>query len=472
MATESAPMPAAALPDDAAYEALRTRFFHTRVPNIRPARIYTPRTTSDVAKILMDARRNNLKVGVRSGGHLFPCCSLIQSGVLVDTRDLNRGIEYDAQTELVSFPPGSLSKELANALSAVGRFFPFGHSPTVAAGGFLLAGGQGWFMRGWGCTSDQWVEAMEIVTAEGQIVQASRKENEDLFWAARGSGQGFFGVVTRVWARTIPMRRLWETVAVFECTHRFAQILDALLEITDRTPKDGVEVAFATFRPDRDEPGLGEEVQDTRVFIAATALAFADTFAEAAALLRPWENLPDILVQDQIMKTPVLERTWNELFEAQDKLNPAGNGERWQCDSILDRPGVPREELIEAIRPALTDLPSRRSIGCIYVGDYVPDEVGQAISLPQQYYIASMTCWTDPSWDNRMGQWMRGVYTRAAKVSCGQYIADFDGKQRMTPVLSKTALARFLEIRQKWDPDERFIGYRGFSGLDQIQPCL
>jgi hypothetical protein len=186
---------------------------------------------------------------------------------------------------------------------------------------------------------------MEIVTANGEIVQTSRKENEDLFWAARGSGQGFFGVVTRVWGRTIPMRRLWETVAVFDCTHRFAEILNALLEITDRTPKDGVEVAFATFRPDRDEPGLGEEVQDSRVFIAATALAFADTFDKAADLLSVWANLPDILVQDQIMKTPVVERTWNELFEAQDKLNPAGNGERWQCDSILDRPGVPREEV-------------------------------------------------------------------------------------------------------------------------------
>jgi hypothetical protein len=45
-----------------------------------------------------------------------------------------------------------------------------------------------------------------------------------------------------------------------------------------------------------------------------------------------------------------------------------------------------------------------------------------------------MTCWTDPAWDKRMTEWMRDVYTRAATVSCGQYIADFDGKQRMTPV--------------------------------------
>jgi FAD/FMN-containing dehydrogenase len=276
---------------------------------------------------------------------LFPCCSLIENGVLIDTLDLNHGIKYDEHTQLVSFPPAALSKQLADALSAVGRFFPFGHSPTVAAGGFLLAGGQGWFMRGWGCTSDWWVVEMEIVTADGDVVRASETENKDLFWAARGSGQGFFGVVTRIWGKTIPMRKLWETVAVVDCTHRFAEILGALLEITDRTPKDGVEVAFATFRPDRDESGRGEEVQDERVFIAASALAFANTLAEAAPLLKPWSNLPDIPKHYQVMVAPLAERSWNEVFEAQDRLNPAGNGERWQCDSILDHPGVPRKDV-------------------------------------------------------------------------------------------------------------------------------
>jgi hypothetical protein len=32
----------------------------------------------------------------------------------------------------------------------------------VGPGGFLLASGQGWFLRGWGCTSDQWVKVMKI----------------------------------------------------------------------------------------------------------------------------------------------------------------------------------------------------------------------------------------------------------------------------------------------------------------------
>lgn len=64
----------------------------------------------------------------------------------------------------------------------------------------------------------------------------------------------------------------------------------------------------------------------------------------------------------------------------------------------------------------------------------MPNEDDQAISLPQHYYISSMTCWTDPDWDEKMRKWMENVYQIAETVSCGQYIADFDVNQRMTPV--------------------------------------
>lgn len=39
--------------------------------------------------------------------------------------------------------------------------------------------------------------AAEVVTAKGQIVWASKEENEDLFWCIRGAGNKF-GVVTKV----------------------------------------------------------------------------------------------------------------------------------------------------------------------------------------------------------------------------------------------------------------------------------
>ena len=93
--------------------------------------------------------------------------------------------------------------ELAPYLEERGRFFPGGHCPTVGIGGFLLQGGQGWNARGWGWAAE-YVEAVDVVTAAGELVRASADENADLYWAARGAGPGFFGVVTRFHLRTLP----------------------------------------------------------------------------------------------------------------------------------------------------------------------------------------------------------------------------------------------------------------------------
>ena len=67
---------------------------------------------------------------------------------------------------------------------------------TVGLGGFLLQGGFGWNSRLWGpaCVS---VTSIDVVTADGELVHADATQNADLFWAARGAGPGFFGVVTR-----------------------------------------------------------------------------------------------------------------------------------------------------------------------------------------------------------------------------------------------------------------------------------
>ena len=38
---------------------------------------------------------------------------------------------------------------------------------------------------------------IDVVTADGELVHASADSHPDLYWAARGSGPGFFGAVTR-----------------------------------------------------------------------------------------------------------------------------------------------------------------------------------------------------------------------------------------------------------------------------------
>ncbi|KAH7051198.1 hypothetical protein B0J12DRAFT_718870 [Macrophomina phaseolina] len=461
-------------PSSPTYESLRTRFFNARLPACRPSAIHLPTTTAQVAAALAYAARHKLHVGVRSGGHNFAAPSLVAGGLLLDVRGLNKTFAYDRATQIASFGPGYVGGELCEELRAVGRFWPFGHSPTVGVGGFVVNGGQGWFMRGWGATAE-WVEALEIVTAGGDVVVASRTAHADLFWAARGGGRAFFGVVTRIWGRTVPIRRVWNATLVFAIKggDGFEDIMEWVFE-TDEGPSPmyGVETAVVTCWPDREEEGAGDEVVSRELLLVVNCTAWADSLEEASTLLRPWAEVPNELVKRLMARVPVKETTWEELFKAQDQLNPTGNGERWQCDSIFNDPRIQKKQLIEAIKPAFCDLPTRKSVGCLYISDYVPDEEDQAMCLPQQYHISTMTCWHDPAKDEKMKKWMHDAYSRAQPVSCGQYVADFDERHRITKVMTDKALRRFLQIREKYDPHEMFIGHRGLARALEVSVKL
>ncbi len=69
--------------------------------------------------------------------------------------------------------------------------------------GLTLGGGIGWIMRKHGLSIDQLV-SVDLVTADGEFVQASAEENADLFWGVRGGG-GNFGIVTEFEFRCVPL---------------------------------------------------------------------------------------------------------------------------------------------------------------------------------------------------------------------------------------------------------------------------
>src|SRR5258705_132372 len=80
-----------------------------------------------------------------------------------------------------------------------GRFpprCPAGRRRGACTGHVFPRGGLGWAGRALGMACEN-VGALDIVAADAELVHASPTENADLYWAARGSGPGFFGVVTR-----------------------------------------------------------------------------------------------------------------------------------------------------------------------------------------------------------------------------------------------------------------------------------
>jgi hypothetical protein len=181
---------------DPGYEHARQGdLWNRRVPPRHPDVIVQPCNDDDVVAAVRLARQRALKVAIRSGGHSWAASFLRDGGMLIDFCGM-RGLTVDVQARAASIQPGLKGTDLNRALRQHDLFFPSGHCMTVGLGGFLLQGGFGWNSRLWGpaCAS---VTAIDVVTADGELVHANTSENADLFWAARGAGPGFFGVVTR-----------------------------------------------------------------------------------------------------------------------------------------------------------------------------------------------------------------------------------------------------------------------------------
>jgi FAD/FMN-containing dehydrogenase len=90
--------------------------------------------------------------------------------------------------------PGLTWGEVAHTLHPFGLAMTSGNVALVGVGGLLLGGGIGWMARSEGLTIDH-LRAVELVTADGQLLRASADEHPDLFWGVRGGG-GNFGVAT------------------------------------------------------------------------------------------------------------------------------------------------------------------------------------------------------------------------------------------------------------------------------------
>jgi hypothetical protein len=178
-------------PGDPSYDLRRT-VWNGSIDR-HPALIARCTGVPDVIAALAYARRAGLAVAVRSGGHSFPGLSVCDGGVVIDLGSMKR-IRVDPDAGTVHAQAGVILGELDRATQAFGLAVPTGSVTHTGLAGLTLGGGFGWLMRKYGLTIDQLL-SVEIVTADGEVVQASEAVNPDLFWGVRGGG-GNFGIVT------------------------------------------------------------------------------------------------------------------------------------------------------------------------------------------------------------------------------------------------------------------------------------
>lgn len=144
-----------------------------------------------VSEALLHAKKLNLPVSVKSGGHSFEQFSSNNAGLVINLSLLNT-IKW-ADNEHIVAGPACLLKEIYDFTLPEGRILPAGSCGTVGLGGLTLGGGYGLFARSYGLTCDQLVKAT-FVDGNGKIHDLG--QGDDILWALKGGGNGNFGVVT------------------------------------------------------------------------------------------------------------------------------------------------------------------------------------------------------------------------------------------------------------------------------------
>ncbi|HMJ64366.1 MAG TPA: FAD-binding oxidoreductase [Candidatus Binatia bacterium] len=189
------------VPTDPSYENARRVFYWNAATERRPLVIVQCAHEEDALRAVEFARRHELEVAARAGGHshLGWGCS---NGLVIDLSGMKR-IAIDLVRRTVRAEAGVLSGEVARATGPRGLAPVLGQCPEVGASGVILGGGLGWLSGLHGASCDNLLSA-RVVAADARVLTADSKHNPDLFWALRGAG-GNFGVTTSFECRLHPI---------------------------------------------------------------------------------------------------------------------------------------------------------------------------------------------------------------------------------------------------------------------------
>lgn len=168
---------------------------------------------ADVVAAVDFARRHNLRLVVKGGGHSYQGTSDAADSLLVWTRHMNAITLHDAfigqgcagiqaPHPAVTIEAGAMWADAYHTVTTqAGRYVQGGGCTSVGVAGLVQSGGFGSFSKNYGTAAAGLLEA-EIVTADGAVRIANACTNPDLFWGIKGGGGGSLGVVTRLTLRT------------------------------------------------------------------------------------------------------------------------------------------------------------------------------------------------------------------------------------------------------------------------------
>ena len=281
------------LPGDAEFEAARAVW--NGAIDRHPAVIVRCADTADVIAAVNFAREQNLVLSVRSGGHSVVGYGTNDDGMVIDLSGM-KAISIDPAQRSARIEAGLTWNEVANALQPYGLALTSGDTGTVGVGGLLTGGGIGWMVRKYGLTIDR-LRAVEVVTAEGELLRASADEHPELFWGLRGGG-GNFGVVTAFEVNVHPAGIVLGGAVFYEMAEA-EPILKEYARYAQNAPDELTSMALLMAAPPA--PFIPAAKQGTPV--VAIFLCYSGDLAEGGQVIAPLRTLGTV-VADVISPIP------------------------------------------------------------------------------------------------------------------------------------------------------------------------
>ncbi|WP_255150790.1 FAD-binding oxidoreductase [Halorarius halobius] len=429
-------------PDDEGYDDARAVW--NAMIDKYPAVIAQCAGVADVIASVRFARDHDLPLAVKSGGHNIAGNAVCDDGLVVDCSGM-RSVRVDPAAKTATVEPGATLHDLDHETQAFGLATPVGYNSTTGIAGLTLGGGWGWLSRAYGLTADN-LRAVDLVTAEGELVRASDEENPELFWGVRGGG-GNFGVVT---AFEFDLHEVGPEVLSGILVHPFEDAADRLEEYRELVADAPDELAvWFVFRHAPPLPVIPEAYHGEKVLIFAAF--YAGDVDDGEAAVAPFREM-GTPIADAV--EPHVYEEWQQVF---DPLLEPGARNYWKSHNFVEI----TDGMIDTFVRYADLLPTPHTeLAVAQLGGAINEKPTDATAYPHRDAAFTMnlhTRWTDPADDDRCVAWARELYDAMTPHATGgvyvNFVPEEGGQERAA---YRENYERLAELKAEWDPDNVF----------------
>jgi FAD/FMN-containing dehydrogenase len=408
-------------------------------------------SNNDVRDALAFARENDLQVVCRASGHSTAGAPLRNGGMLINVAALN-SIDIDPGARIATVQAGANMVSLYSEAKRFGLDFPTADCTTVALTGFMLGGGLGrngnYLTRGPVCNA---LLSAEVMLESGDIVTVDADGHSDIYWAMRGCGPAFFGIV-------MSMRlRLFDPVASYLASS-YTVPLESLPEVlgffderqSDQDPRVNIRIGI---RPDSTDV----EGHVASVGISAFAEQGANSDAVARALLARYAD--EGLVKMAVDASEFVPQDTDKYMFTRDPSGSTHTDNIYTDDASSLLPAL---EVFKTRPEGLAvrlDLAHNQQFHAPYSDDISYSPAGS-------HFLSIYVDWTDSRLDALAYDWTDEFSSAAAKFQQGHYLNQVDTgvyPEKIRQSFSAAKWQRLEGIRRAYDPNEQFFTYVGLE---------